>query len=348
MARPLRINIENGWYHVCGRGVDRRSIYLEDRERMHFLELLETAVERYRVIIHAYSLMTNHYHLIVQTPDANLSAAMQWLSTSYSMWFNLRNQRVGPLFQGRFKSIPIENSAWAYEVSLYVHLNPIMRSEFGLNPWSKKSEAKGWREPTPEEVKKRLAELRRYEWSSYRAYAGYSEGPKWLTTNEFLRRAARKKDQRVSKYRKDVKYRLTKGVSEPFQERLKSGIALGTEKFLKQIKNMAKGYGRETKGKQELRRRVEFKDVVKAVEEVRGEKYKDFAERRDDWGNPLVLLIARLYCGMTLKEIGDAVGGMDYAAVGIKIKRFEKKVEKVRDLAIIINKVKVKVLNVET
>ena len=106
---------------------------------MHFLELLEAAVERHRIIIHAYSLMANHYHLIVQTPDANLSVAMQWLSTSYSMWFNLRNQRVGPLFQGRFKSMPIENNAWAYEASLYVHLNPVMRSEFGLNPWSKKA-----------------------------------------------------------------------------------------------------------------------------------------------------------------------------------------------------------------
>ncbi|MFC1497944.1 transposase [Verrucomicrobiota bacterium] len=348
MARPLRINIEDGWYHVCGRGIDRRSIYLEDRERIHFLDLLEAAVERHRIIIHAYSLMTNHYHLIVQTPDANLSVAMQWLSTSYSMWFNLRNQRVGPLFQGRFKSIPIENSAWAYEASLYVHLNPVMRSEFDLNPWSKKAESKGWKEPTPEQVKRRLAELRRYEWSSYRTYASYREGPKWLTTNELLCRAARKKDQRVREYRKDVKHRLTKGVTEPFQERLKSGIALGAEKFLKQVKNMAKGCDRETKGKQELRRRVEFKDVVKAVEEIKGEKYRDFDGRRGDWGKPLVLLMARLYCGMTLKEIGAAVGGMDYAAAGIKIKRFQEKVENMRDLAIITNKVKTKVLNVET
>lgn len=112
------------------------------------------------------------------------------------------------------------------------------------------------------------------------------------------------------------------------------------------IKDMAKGCGREVKGKQELRRRVKFEDVVKAVEEVRAKKYKDFTEIRNDWGKPLVLLIARLYCGMTLKEIGDAAGGMDYAAVGMQIKRFKKKVEKSRDLLMIINKVKTKVFNV--
>ncbi len=348
MARPLRIDIEDGWYHVCGRGVDRRSIYVEDRERQHFLGLLEAAVAQYRLVIHAYALMTNHYHLLIQTPEANLSAAMQWLGTSYSMWFNVRHQRVGPLFQGRYRSIPIENSAWAYETSLYVHLNPIMRKEFGLNPWSKKAEAKGWKEPTSEEVKKRLKELRSYIWSSYKAYAGYSDGPEWLTRKELLRRASRKKDKRISSYREDVKHRLTKGVLVPYRERLKDGIALGAEKFLKQIKAMAKGGGREIKGKQVLRRRAAFEDVIKAVEDVKGEKYGDYAERRGDWGKPLVLLMARMYCGMTLKEIGSAVGGMDYAAVQIKIKRFEKRAEKSPDLKTIISKTKSKVLNVET
>jgi putative transposase len=129
MVRPLRVDVEDGWYHVCARGIDRRPIYEDDRARCHFLELLELAVERYRLVVHAYALMQNHYHLVTQTPDANLSAAMQWLATSYSMWFNKRNNRVGPLFQGRYKSIPIENSTWGYACSLYVHVNPVVRAE---------------------------------------------------------------------------------------------------------------------------------------------------------------------------------------------------------------------------
>lgn len=82
MARPLRIDVEDGWYHVYGRGIDRRNIFNDDRERLHFLELLALLVERYRIVVHAYALMSNHYHLILQTPEANLSAAMQWFATS--------------------------------------------------------------------------------------------------------------------------------------------------------------------------------------------------------------------------------------------------------------------------
>ena len=105
MARPLRVDIEDGWYHITSRGIERRRIFTEDRERKHFLELLEEMSERYRVRVHAYVLMDNHYHLLIQTPQANASQAIHWLGVSYSVWFNRRHNRVGPLFQGRFKSV---------------------------------------------------------------------------------------------------------------------------------------------------------------------------------------------------------------------------------------------------
>ncbi len=105
MARPLRHLIENGWYHVFGRGWERRDVFVDVRDREHFLELLEGLTDRYRFVIHAYALMDNHHHLIVQTPDANLSQGMQWFNTSYSAWFNARHDRVGSLWQGRYRGM---------------------------------------------------------------------------------------------------------------------------------------------------------------------------------------------------------------------------------------------------
>ncbi len=97
MARPLRVDVENGWYHVTARGIERRSIFDDEREHVHFLELLEEVVDRFRVIVHTHVELGNHYHLIVQTPEANLSQAIQWLNISYVAWVNRRRERVGPL-----------------------------------------------------------------------------------------------------------------------------------------------------------------------------------------------------------------------------------------------------------
>jgi REP element-mobilizing transposase RayT len=349
MARPLRIDVEDGWYHVCARGIDRRDIYCVDHEREHFLELLEKLAERYRIVIHAYSLMSNHYHLICQTPDANLSAGMQWLTTSYSMWFNRRNNRVGPLFQGRYKSLPIENSAWAYSCSLYVHLNPVVRSEFGLDPWSKKAESQGLKAPSEEMAAKRIGELRSYKWSSYRAYAGYRGTPDWLTTKDILSRASRKVDDRVRTYRGDAEAKLTKGVAVnwPLLGRLKEGVALGSTEYLKKIKMKAKGCSREISGKMKLRRRFEFEDVLKVVEDVLGKSSDEFMSEHGGQGKPLVLWAAREYCGMTLREIGDCLGGTHYAAVSGAIRRFEEKGEKSRQTKKVMKDVQ-EILNVQT
>ena len=108
MARPLRIDVEDGIYHVVTRGIDRNAIFRADGDRIHFIDLMAEAHQRFRLRFMAYVLMDNHVHLVVQTPDANLSRAMQWLKVSYSMWFNAKYHRVGPLFQGRFKSVLVD------------------------------------------------------------------------------------------------------------------------------------------------------------------------------------------------------------------------------------------------
>jgi len=324
MSRPLRVNIADGWYHVMHRGIERRRIFSDDRDRAHFVELLSELPERFRFRIHAFVEMHNHYHAIVQTPDANLSEGMQWLHLGYATWFNIRHDRVGPLFQGRFKSVPIENGAWAYELSVYVHLNPLHIAEFRLSKREKQAEGLGWREPTREEVTSRLQRLRSYAWSSYRAYGNYCGRPRWLHAESLLEQTGERAGlDQARAYRERVKQRLTKGVEESALERLRDGIAVGSEAFRSRIKELAGDVSREVTGKCDLRRRVVFREVVRCVEQVRGEDFQTFCKRRGDWGRPMVMWLARRYCGLTLREIGDQMGAMDYAAVSIALKRWE-------------------------
>lgn len=168
MARPLRIDIEDGWYHVTARGIEQRPIFLGKGYHLHFLELLEEMSERYRVGVHAYVMMDNHYHLLIQTPDANTSQALQWLNVSYSAWFNAkRGGRVGHVFQGRFKSKLIDNNgSWLLIASTYLHLNPVRVASMGLEKNANRAESHGLRKASKEEIKGRLEKLKNYPWSS--------------------------------------------------------------------------------------------------------------------------------------------------------------------------------------
>jgi REP element-mobilizing transposase RayT len=154
MARPLRIDQEDTFYHVLNRGNERRAIFRDDGDRAGFLARLGRCAERFSLAVYAYVLMGNHYHLLVRTREANLSAAIQWLGVSYSTWHNARHQRCGHLFQGRFKSFLIEENAYLYRLLLYVHRNPLRA-----------------------QLVTRLAD---YPWSSYRALAYGRGGPPWF------------------------------------------------------------------------------------------------------------------------------------------------------------------------
>ena len=163
MARAIRINVADGWYHVTGRGIERREILGAAGEGEHFLELLEEMSERYGVEVHAYALMGNHYHLLIRTPEANASRAMQWLNVSYSVWFNKRRQRVGPVFQGRFGGVLIDgNGSWSLNASVYIHLNPVRTAGHGLGKAANRAEGLGLVKPTGVDLKRRLKALREF------------------------------------------------------------------------------------------------------------------------------------------------------------------------------------------
>ena len=125
MSRPLRILYAGAFYHVTARGNEKKTIFKNERDRERFLLYAEAAVQRYGAVIHAYCLMDNHYHLLIQTPLANLSEIMQYINGSYTTYINTKRQRVGHLFQGRYKAILIDADTYAQELSRYIHLNPI-------------------------------------------------------------------------------------------------------------------------------------------------------------------------------------------------------------------------------
>ena len=326
MARPLRRQVVDGWYHVFGRGSERQAIFTQTRDREHFEELLAALPERFHVRVHAYAQMDTHYHAVLQTPEANLSAAMQWLHGSYSAWFNAKHNRVGPLFQGRYRAIPVEDGAWAYTLSLYVHLNPLRIAGLGLDKQGRVVEAQGWRTPTAEQVTKRLARLRAYRWSSYRAYAGYAKTPPWLETAALLERAHREASRRAAAYRMEARRMLGHGVEPTWAERLRDAVAIGSAEYAARMRRVTTARSLDgIAGKRDLRRFMPAEKVRRATEAVMGAPWDAFAARYGNWGCALFLWAVRRCCGVTLREAGQQAGGMHFSTVSTAIRRLERR-----------------------
>jgi REP element-mobilizing transposase RayT len=333
MTRPLRIDVANGWYHVTARGFERRTIFRDERDGAHFLELLEEMVPRFGVVLHAYVLMGNHYHLLLQTPSANTSRALQWLNVSYGVWFNRRHQRCGPLFQGRFKSVPVEDDgAWALELSTYLHLNPVRLQRLGRGKAARSVERVGAaRPPGREVVSQWLKTLREHGFSSYGAYAGYRSKPAWLTCEVLWDRAKRKGLAAMLSYRWHVEGRLRQGVEEGGWERLTAGLAIGSLEFVERMRRLVKGDGREQPALRQWKRLLPFARVKERVETAKGEKWAAFRDRRGDWGRDVALWLGRRHCGLTLRELGKEAGA-DYQAVSKAVIRMRHLMEQDRRL----------------
>ena len=125
MSRPLRIEYPGAFYHATSRGNERKEIFKSDGDREKFLFYLASAAERYGALFHAYCLMTNHYHLMIETPQGNLSQIMKHINNSYTNYYNVKHKRAGHLLQGRYKAILVEADTYAAELSRYIHLNPV-------------------------------------------------------------------------------------------------------------------------------------------------------------------------------------------------------------------------------
>lgn len=178
MSRPLRIEYPGAYYHITSRGDRREAIYEDDEDRETFLRLLDDVVDRFEWRCHTYCEMTNHYHLFVETGQANLSKGMRHLKGVYTQFSNRRHGRTGHLFQGRYKAILIDSDAYFLELSRYIALNPVRA---GLVE-------------APSD----------WKWSSYRATAGMERRPSCLTTNAMLAAFGKKKGEARVRYRQFV------------------------------------------------------------------------------------------------------------------------------------------------
>ena len=125
MARPLRVEYSGAVYHVINRGNAGENLYRNSRDREKFLSYLERAVERFSIKVHAYCLMSNHFHILMETLHPNLSKSVQWINVSYAVYFNRKYKRNGHLFQGRFKSVLVDADSYLKQLSRYIHLNPV-------------------------------------------------------------------------------------------------------------------------------------------------------------------------------------------------------------------------------
>ena len=344
MARPVRVDVQDGWYHVMARGTERRTLFVEDRYSEHFLDLLAAMSERYAVQVHAYVLMGNHYHLLVRTPEANASRAIQWLNVSFSAWFNRKRDRVGHVFQGRFKSVLIENNgAWLMPASAYLHLNPVRVTGLGLGKAANRAESHGLVEPDRMEVKKRLEVLRKSRWNSYPAYAGYREAPDWLVTRNLLARAGGREA-----YRRYVESFVTRGLDPAEFETLTGKLVLGGTAFQQRVKSLAGKMSKEQPDRRQLARNVNFKTIVKLVEDAKGEPWAAFRDRHGDWGRDLVLYVARRRSGLTLREIGALAGGMEYKTVSKAIQYFQRRLTEDKSAQLMTKAVISQLSNIET
>jgi len=206
MSRPLRIEFAHGLYHVTSRGDGREDIYLGDADRELFFDVLAEVCDRFNWLILAYCLMGNHYHILVETPDGNLSKGMRQLNGVYTQRFNRKHKRVGHVFQGRYKAIIVQKDSYLSELARYIVLNPV-RAEMVRS-------AKDW------------------PWSSYRATADLADGPNWLATDPILSTFGQRRAQAIEAYRAFVA--AGKNQTSPWAK-LKNQIYLGTDGFVEKM-----------------------------------------------------------------------------------------------------------------
>ena len=205
MARPLRIEFSGALYHVTSRGDGREDIYLDDNDRELFMAVLGETCELFNWSVHSWCLMTNHYHLLLETPDSNLSKGMRYLNGVYTQRFNRHHSRVGHVFQGRFKAILVEKDAYLLELARYIVLNPVRA---GM-----------------------VESAEQWVWSSYSVTAGLTSCLTWFDREWLLSSFGKKRTTAVRHY---VQF-VANGVQQPSPwPLLKNQIYLGTDDFIEQ------------------------------------------------------------------------------------------------------------------
>ena len=290
MARPLRIEYPGAFYHVVSRGNARQKIFLSDQDKVKFLFYLENGVDPFGYKVHAYCLMDNHYHLLLETQNANLSKILQRLNSSYTTYFSRKRKRVGHLLQGRPKVLLIDKDSYALELSRYIHLNP---------------------------VKARIvARPEAYGWSSYVYYFRKLSQPPFLETSFLLGQFGKSENAARKEMRKFVEAGRTGKLPNPFRDQ-KSRAILGSEDFVhwvqnKYLRNRKKD--RELPGLRELKR-LDIDEIRKLVE------HSIMSDSK--LARKVTVYLCRKYSERSLEEIGEFFGGVTVSAISQIVRRLE-------------------------
>jgi len=308
MGRAWRIEYKGALYHILSRGNEQKDIFYDDQDRLLFSETVGEMSQRFEIDVFAYVLMGNHYHLLLKTNRANLSKSMQWLGVTYTRRFNLRHFRSGHLFQGRFKSLIVQNDAYLMRLSCYIHRNPLRAG-----------------------IVKRLAD---YRWSSYNTYAYGDKAPEWLVTKQIFSqfkgtdkyKAYREKVQRYAKEEKKL------------LEDLRFGMIIGSKKFVNKIRNtyLPEKPHKEIPQQRDLAKHfdpvVRLKEAAKILECDLDHFRRVSRITKTERDDRDLLVFSVWKTGMlTNNEIGNLFG-MTYSSVSHIVKTVRVKIEEDRDL----------------
>ncbi|HKS21699.1 MAG TPA: transposase [Thermoanaerobaculia bacterium] len=313
MARPLRLEYPGAWWHVLSRGVDREDIFLSDKDRRRFLRLLAVAIPHFRWRLHAYVLMSNHYHLLIETIEPTLSRGMKKIGGDYAIWFNKRHRRVGHLFQARFRAHLIDSDEYLLTVARYVVLNPV-RAHI-------------------------VDDALQWPWSSARATAGCAVVPPWLTTDAILGRL-QPHDSRAARQLYRAFVHDVASAKSPWRN-LVGQTYLGGATFIDQVQHRidARVCSDEHPRAQRVVRCAAIADVRSALHGVTGE----FPTKS---GAPAVrlayALLAYSEALLPLREVGAALG-IGAAGAWRAIRRAQKREQSDRCFAELLEQVRMKI-----
>ena len=308
MSRPLRIEYENAWYHVMNRGRRRETVFSEEADYLDFIELLKESTTMWGVKIAAYCLIPNHYHLLIQTPNANLSRCMRHVNGVYTQQYNRRHNTDGPLFRGRYKAILIDADTYLLELVRYIHKNPIRASL--------------------------VNELSQYPWSSHRGLISDSREWMWLDKDSVLTMFSDDKDRNRKEYVKFVSMDDSEEINRLFA-RTNLPAVLGSNRFISWVKDR---FYRE-----KLHPEVsESRSLAPGIEEIivevcsiyRIEKEALYVSRRRYFNEPrnVAIYLARKLSGKPLLEIAQKFKMNSYSAVSHVVNRVKDSIERDPDL----------------
>lgn len=299
MARPLRLSFEDAVYHITARGNRKDNIFYSPRDKDIFLDKMNEAFIKYSFVCYAYCLMDNHYHLFIKTPLANITDGMHYLNASYSNWLKAKYDIVGVVFQGRYKSILVDEDSYALQLSAYIHLNPLRKG-----------------------IVKHIEE---YKWSSYLDYIGVRKPIiKRLHTSLLLSQFDEDLSESRRKYKKFVLENID--IDNPLENVYKA-IALGDDSFIEKIDQRIRAIGENREiGETKISDSYNQEEIINRILEVfKIERQRLFKPTKNNVYRQLALYLIKKYSSLSLREIGKLFG-MDYVAVFQAAKRFENKI----------------------